>query len=177
MALHDQNLTTATTAPATRRWPSSWPGLILGMGLGGLADGIVMHQLLQWHHMATATGDHPADTVQGLQDNTFYDGLFHAGAWVLVVIGVLGLIAEWRTRRRPTWGFQLGLLLLGFGLFNLVEGLVNHHLLGLHHVRDDLGGPLSWDIGFLVVSAVVALIGYLIHLRGRRGMEDVDLRA
>ncbi len=27
------------------------PGLLVGLGLGGFFDGIVLHQLLQWHHM------------------------------------------------------------------------------------------------------------------------------
>jgi uncharacterized membrane protein len=167
---------TASTARTTRTPPAAWPSLVLGIGLGGLADGIVLHQLLQWHHMATATGDHPADTVPGLQDNIFFDGLFHAGAWIFVVAGVIGLIDQWRRGRRSSgWGFHFGLILLGWGLFNLVEGLVNHQLLGIHHVRDDLGGPLSWDIGFLVVSAVIALTGFLLYRAGRRS-QDVDLR-
>jgi hypothetical protein len=29
-----------------------------------------------------------------------------------------------------------------------VERLIDHQILGVHHVRDDLGGQLSWDIGF-----------------------------
>jgi uncharacterized membrane protein len=32
------------------------PGLLLGLGLGGFIDGIVMHQILQWHHLLTGTG-------------------------------------------------------------------------------------------------------------------------
>jgi hypothetical protein len=36
------------------------------------------------------------------------------------------------------------LLVAGWGLFNVAEGLLDHQLLGVHHVRDDLGAPLSW---------------------------------
>ena len=54
------------------------------------------------------------------------------------------------------------------GGFNLVEGLVNHHLLGVHHVRDDLGGPVVWDIGFLVASAALLLAGWWLHRSGQR---------
>ena len=32
-------------------------GMILGLGLGGFFDGIVFHQILQWHHMVSAHGD------------------------------------------------------------------------------------------------------------------------
>jgi len=28
-------------------------GILLGIGLGGFVDGIVLHQILQWHHMLT----------------------------------------------------------------------------------------------------------------------------
>jgi uncharacterized membrane protein len=33
----------------------SWipPGLLLGAGLGGFFDGILFHQLLQWHNMVS----------------------------------------------------------------------------------------------------------------------------
>jgi uncharacterized membrane protein len=41
------------------------------------------------------------------------------------------------------------LLLAAWGAFNLVEGLIDHQLLGIHHVRDDLGAPLDWDLAFL----------------------------
>ena len=55
-----------------------------------------------------------------------------------------------------------GWILVGFGLFNVVEGLINHQLLGIHHVRDDLGGPLSWDLGFLAVSCTLILVGWVV---------------
>ncbi len=35
------------------------PGLLLGIGLGGFVDGIVLHQILQWHHMLTDEGSFP----------------------------------------------------------------------------------------------------------------------
>ena len=31
-------------------------GFFLGLGLGGFFDGIVLHQILQWHHTATSAG-------------------------------------------------------------------------------------------------------------------------
>jgi len=57
---------------------------------------------------------------------------------------------------------------VGWGLFNLVEGIVDHQLLGVHHVRDDLGGPLSWDVGFLAASLVLLLAGLLLQARQPR---------
>ena len=46
----------------------------MGLGLGGLLDGVVLHQILQWHHMLTGTGDQPPDTIAGLEANTVADG-------------------------------------------------------------------------------------------------------
>lgn len=39
----------------TRKISLQLPGIILGVGLGGFLDGIVLYQLLQWHHMLTST--------------------------------------------------------------------------------------------------------------------------
>ncbi|NKX50382.1 DUF2243 domain-containing protein, partial [Arthrobacter deserti] len=61
------------------------PGIILGIGLGGFVDGILLHQILQWHHKLTSAdtanidiGSYPANTVHGLQMDTLWDGFFHA---------------------------------------------------------------------------------------------------
>ncbi|WP_315093861.1 DUF2243 domain-containing protein [uncultured Cellulomonas sp.] len=149
--------------------PTVLPGLLLGLGLAGFVDGIVIHQLLQWHHMVSDTVDHPMTTLEGLRTNTFADGLFHSATWVFVVVGLVATIAAWRQGRlAPTWRFQIGLMLAGWGVFNLVEGVVDHHVLGLHHVRDDLGGPLSWDLGFLAFGALLLAGGWALHTAGRR---------
>ena len=139
-------------------------GGLLGIGLGGFFDGIVFHQLLQWHHMLTSHGQ-PMDTVPGLEVNTTWDGIFHSATWIATVAG-LGLL--WRLERRYdlTWSLPLlGALLMGWGAFNLVEGIIDHHILGIHHVRDDLGGPIGWDIGFLIWGAAFLGIGYWLFQR------------
>ena len=147
-----------SAAPPER--PPRAPGLLLGIGLGGFVDGIVLHQLLQWHHMLTATGEHPADTVAGLEANTLADGLFHAATWVFVAVGTSLAIRAWqRGRLAPPWRYHLGLLLAGWGAFDLVEGVIDHHVLRIHHVRDDVSAPLPWDLGFLVLGLVLVLVG------------------
>src|SRR5215210_3329189 len=83
------------TGPKNREFPIS-AGILFGLGLGGFFDGIVLHQVLQWHHMVTSAG-YPPDNVQNLKINTFWDGLFHASTYIFVV---LGLIILWRTAHR-----------------------------------------------------------------------------
>ena len=148
--------------------------MLLGVGLGGFVDGIVLHQILQWHHLLTDEGDFPMDTVPGLEQNTMADGFFHAVTWVVVVVGMFVTLNAWQSRKlAPPWRSHVGLLLVGWGVFNLVEGVVDHQVLGIHHVRDDLGGPLSWDIGFLVFGALLAVTGFAMV---RSGANVVDTR-
>jgi uncharacterized membrane protein len=136
------------------------PALLMGIGLGGFIDGILLHQVLQWHHMLTATGDHPMTTVAGLEANTLADGFFHLATWLIVCAASLLTVRAWRRGElAPPWRTHVGLLLAGWGAFDLVEGLIDHQLLGIHHVRDDLGGPLGWDLGFLAFGAVLVAIG------------------
>jgi uncharacterized membrane protein len=137
------------------------PSLLLGVGLGGFIDGIVLHQVLQWHHMLTGErGGEPMDTVAGLETNTLLDGFFHLSTWVLVVVGSALMVRAWqRGDLAPAWRAHAGLMLMGWGAFNLVEGAIDHHLLGLHHVRDDLGAPLGWDLAFLALGALLIAVG------------------
>jgi uncharacterized membrane protein len=139
------------------------PGILLGIGLGGFVDGIVFHQILQWHHMLSNEGGYPTTTIGGLEDNTLADGVFHAATWLAVVAGIWIL---WRRATDWQWAVSgrdlCGWILVGFGLFNVVEGIIDHEILGIHHVRDDLGGPLSWDIGFLAISCALILSGWLL---------------
>ncbi len=133
---------------------------MFGLGLGGFIDGIVLHQILQWHHLLTGTGEHPMTTIAGLEVNTLADGLFHLSTWVFVAAAMALTISAWQQGRlAPPWRAHFGALLVGWGAFNLVEGLIDHQILGIHHVRDDLGGPLSWDLGFLALGAILIVVG------------------
>jgi uncharacterized membrane protein len=162
---------------ATRRAPRGLglPGTVLGIGLGGFVDGILLHQLLQWHHLLTSAGTdrlglkpYPADTVSGLKINTLGDGLFHTFSWLAVLIGLGLLYSRVTASRGHLWTSRVlwGWILVGWGLFNLVEGLIDHHILGIHHVRS---GPhqLWWDMGFLGLGAVLVLSGWLLQRGGR----------
>ena len=159
---------TSNAGTATERGlPSTASGLLLGLGLGGFLDGIILHQVLQWHHLVSDVDAYPANTVAGLEVNTLSDGFFHLATWALVLAGSVAALKAWREgRMAPSWSFHVGLLLVGWGAFNVVEGVVNHHLLGVHHVRDDLGAPLSWDLGFLLLGVLLVIGGWLVHRHG-----------
>ena len=158
-------------APAPSRRRATIAGLLLGIGLGGFVDGIVLHQVLQWHHMLTAQDRHesfPEMTVRSLEENTVWDGLFHVVAWLFVLVGLWLLWRVTAAGHRMGSRSLVGLLLAGWGTFNLVEGLVDHHLLAVHHVRDDVAEPLWWDLGFLAVGALLVVIGAVLR-RSDRG--------
>jgi uncharacterized membrane protein len=163
--------TTADTQDGEER-PSPGPGLMFGIGLGGFIDGIVLHQILQWHHMVSAVDDSPTTTRTGLELNTMADGFFHLATWFVVVGASIVTVALWRQGRlAPSWRFHFGGVVAGWGLFNLTEGLVDHHILGVHHVRDDLGGPLEWDLAFLASGILLIGVGWLmIERAGAKGV-------
>jgi uncharacterized membrane protein len=152
--------------PRSRRQLAA--GLLLGVGFGGFVDGIVLHQILQWHHMLTNTGDHPAGTVAGLEENTVADGLFHAVTWICLLAGVVLLRRAWAAGESgPSIRVLTGLMFAGWGTFNLVEGLVDHHLLGVHNVRDDVADPFWWNVGFLAFGAGLVAAGAWLVRRDR----------
>jgi uncharacterized membrane protein len=135
-------------------------GIFLGLGLGGFVDGILLHQLLRWHHMLSNI--RPLTNVANENLNMLWDGLFHALDWVFTVVGITLL---WRAGGRDDvpWSSQtfIGSILIGAGLFNLVEGLIDHQILGIHHVKS---GPnqLAWDVAFLALGALLAVIGWIM---------------
>lgn len=149
-------------------------GILFGLGLGGFFDGIVLHQVLQWHHMLTSAG-YPADSVRNLEVNTFWDGLFHASTYVFVL---LGLVVLWREAHRAhvRWSGKLlaGTMLMGFGIFNLVEGIIDHHLLGIHHVNETVPRDqwIWWDLGFLIWGAAMLVGGWVLLRKGRQKTAD-----
>ncbi|MDX6301390.1 MAG: hypothetical protein QOF53_2604 [Nocardioidaceae bacterium] len=55
-----------------------------------------------------------------------------------------------------------GLVLDGWGLFNLVEGGVDHEILGIHQVRS---GPHQtfWDVAFLAFGAAMHAGGWALQ--------------
>ena len=147
------------------RRPILSAGLLLGVGMGGFVDGIVFHQILQLHNMLSAV--RPPTTLVNVEVNMFWDGLFHAFTWITTA---LGLALLWRAGFRDdvAWSTRtfVGAMAAGWGLFNLVEGVVDHHLLGVHHVVER-PGHLPWDLAFLGSGVVLLLLGMTLVRAGR----------
>lgn len=140
-------------------------GILLGAGLGGFADGILLHQILQWHNMLSSVRP-PTDLVQ-MKYNMLWDGVFHAFTWIMVVLGIWRL---WAAGKRPDvpWSTRtlVGSLLLGWGLFNFFEGLIDHQLLGIHHVHPG-ESQLVWDVAFLALGLIQIGAGWAAIAAGR----------
>jgi uncharacterized membrane protein len=140
--------------------PLTTAGTFIGIGMGGFFDGIMLHQIFQAHAMLSAKIS--TDTMEGMQTNMTADGLFHLVTWVATAVGILLL---WRavTRRSTILSGRalFGSTLFGWGLFNLVEGVIDHHLLGLHHVVERLGVSI-WDWLFLASGVLLIVIGWVM---------------
>ena len=137
-------------------------GIFLGIGLGGFFDGILFHQLLQVHNMLSAR--FPKSTIANIEVNMFWDGLFHTLTYVITIIGLATL---WKAGKRDDvpWAGKtfLGACFLGWGIFNLSEGIVDHYILNIHHVVERMGQSV-YDLLFLL-SGVVFIVGGWLAIR------------
>jgi uncharacterized membrane protein len=140
-------------------------GLFLGMGLGGFADGILFHQILQTHNMLSARI--PVVDLVSAKINMTWDGFFHAGVWLMTLYG-LYLLFRAGQRRDTLWSGKIlsGAMLGGWGLFNLVEGVIDHQILGIHHVMEYAADPLPYDLAFLASGIILMLIGWSLIQAG-----------
>jgi uncharacterized membrane protein len=147
-------------------------GVLLGIGIGGLTDGIVLHHILQWHNMLSARV--PPVSMTAMTQNMLCDGLFDL---VMLCIAVVGIALLWREARAGI-AFEsgtsfMGHVLVGWGAFNVIEGLVDHEWLGLHHVRDLPVFIPIYDWWFLAVAGIgAALLGALLTMVGQCGADE-----
>lgn len=140
-------------------------GYLLGFSLGGFFDGILLHQILQWHHLLSAL---EGGRFDDLRVQVLADGLFHL---LMYFIAIAGLLMLWRARRglfAPGAGRVLSAnALIGFGTWHVVDGLISHWLLGIHRIRMDSDNPLFWDLLWFFVFGVLPLVlGVLIRPKG-----------
>lgn len=154
---------TASQSDKSNRLPLIAAGILIGIGSGGFFDGIVFHQLLQWHHMFSSL--ETTNTVAGLELNTFGDALFHIFDWLMTIAGIIVL---WIAGKRDDvpWSTVdfIAAIMVGAGVFNIVEGIIDHHLLQIHHVKPGVH-TLAWDLAFLGAGILSAAIGGVILRR------------
>ena len=134
-----------------------WPAVLVGIGLAGSLDEIVLHQVLRWHHFYDR-----GSLAAGL----IADGIFLLGSTAALGIGLVLLVQRWPTARDPLRQAAAGIL-VGAGGFNLYDGTIQHKLLGLHQVRAGAPNNLPYDLVFIAIAAVVLLAGLLL-LRAAR---------
>jgi uncharacterized membrane protein len=147
-------------------------GILIGIGMGGFVDGIVLHQIAQWHHMLSHVV--PPHTMDGMRVNMTWDGVFHALTWLITLVGILPLrsAADARDPIPCTRAFT-GQLILGWGIFNLVEGVIDHQILGLHNVRE-VPNSTVYNLTFLAVGGVLFIVigWWLMRTSSRAGTEE-----
>jgi uncharacterized membrane protein len=154
------------------RGPLISAGTLLGIGLGGFVDGIVFHQILQIHNMLS--NRIPPDNLVNVKINMTWDGFFHAGVWLMTALGLYLLFRAGQRRDVPWSGkILLGSLIGGWGLFNLVEGIIDHHILRLHHVVEFTTNKAPYDLAFLASGVLFMLIGWILI---RAGGSDTTAR-
>jgi uncharacterized membrane protein len=149
-------------------------GVLLGVALSGFFDGILLHQILQWHHLLSLV---PGPRYQDPRVQVVADGLFHA---VMYGLAVLGLTLLWAGDRRRSDLVLWRSVALGFGAWNLLDLVLFHWILEWHHVRLDTSAPLAWDLSWLVLfgaaPTAAALAPRRKEARGRdRGRTSVFL--
>jgi uncharacterized membrane protein len=140
------------------RW-TLW-GILLGFALGGFFDGILLHQILQWHHLLSLV-----EGVVDLRVQVLWDGYFHALMYVLAAIALWGL---WRSRLRADVASVSRLpaaLAIGFGLWHIVDAVASHWVLGIHRIKVDSPSPLLWDLIWFSAFGVLPLILGRLSLR------------
>jgi uncharacterized membrane protein len=104
----------------------------------------------------------PPTTMEAMHTNMLWDGLFHALVWVATIIGVFLIwTGTHQVGPLPSSRYLTGLMLIGWGIFNFTEGLIDHHILGIHHVRGWGPNPV-WDFGFLLSGPVLIGLGWLL---------------
>ncbi len=142
------------------RRPLIAAGTLMGIGMGGFVDGILFHQILQLHSMLSAKL--PQDTLINVKVSMVWDGLFHALTWLSVAIAIK-LLWDAAKDQHVLWSGKIygGALLMGWGIFNLVEGIIDHHILGVHHVVERLGLSV-YDYLFLASGLIFIVVGVMI---------------
>lgn len=143
-----------------------WAGYLLGFSMGGFFDGILLHQILQWHHLLSAL---ESDPFRDLRTQVLADGIFHALMYIILAVG-LGKL--WQTRKEfdepGADRFLFANFLIGFGIWHIVDGIASHWLLGIHRIHPQSDNPLFWDMLFFGGGILCVILGFFMRRGGGR---------
>lgn len=129
----------------------------MGIGMGGFLDGILAHQIFQLHSMLSARL--PQDELVNVKTSMVWDGLFHLFTWITTIVSIVLFWKAKSDRNSLTGAGYSGAMIMGWGIFNLTEGLIDHHLIGIHHVVETRGLSV-FDYLFLASGVILLIIGY-----------------
>jgi uncharacterized membrane protein len=141
---------------------------IVGIGFSGFFDGILLHQVLQWHHLL---GLVPGEGFDDIGNQILADGLFHL---LMYLVTALGLWLLWRRGGEIGadsigWRSVAGGGLLGFGIWNVVDVGFFHWVLGIHRIRVNVPDPLLYDLAWLAAFGLMpAAVAGLLLTGGQR---------
>ncbi|WP_159793638.1 DUF2243 domain-containing protein [Puerhibacterium puerhi] len=132
-------------------------GVLFGAGVAAsMIDLFVFHLGLQWHHFYDLSTTRVA---------LLADGVFHAFGWFVTVAGLF-LLADVRRRAAVRWARWVGAVVAGVGLFQLLDGVVSHKLLGIHQIRYGVD-LLLYDVVWIGSAAVLLVAGLVVVRRTR----------
>ena len=134
-----------------------WSGILFGVGLIAFVDETVFHQLLRWHHFYDKS-----TTDIGL----ISDGIFHAFSWFATIAGLF-LFADLRRRNGLIFQRWLGGVLLGIGVFQLYDGIIQHKWMRIHQIRY-VDNVIVYDIVWNVSALIILLIGLFLLFRSSK---------
>jgi uncharacterized membrane protein len=154
-----------TAAPHAFSGRLSWAGYLLGFGLGGFFDGILLHQVLQWHHLLINV---KSPFFQDIKNQILADGLFHV---LMYCIAFVGLWKLWQSRKDYAQAnadrHLLGNAFIGFGVWHILDSILSHWILGIHRIRVDSEHVLFWDLLWFVVFGIAfVVIGMKVRKKG-----------
>jgi uncharacterized membrane protein len=140
----------------------------LGFGLGGFFDGILLHQVLQWHHLLINV---EGPVFEDMKVQILADGLFHV---LMYIIAITGLWLLWKARKeyaeRAADRLLLANAFIGFGVWHILDSVLSHWILGIHRIRVDADNVLFWDLLWFVVFGLIPVaIGIMLKKRTQTG--------
>jgi len=145
----------------------AWAGGIIGFALGGFFDGILLHQVLQWHHLFSLV---PGETWRDIRMQILMDGWFHVLHYWIACVG-LWLLWNARSDFSGARGDRmlLAAALLGFSVWQFIDIVLFHWILVIHRIRVDAPNPLAYDLGWLIAFGVTTLCAAWWVWRGTGG--------